>query len=63
MTDATPDSDIDLLVEFEYPSFANYMDLKFFVEDTTGARVDLVMVGALKPRSKDRILREVRYVA
>ncbi|MDF1543276.1 MAG: nucleotidyltransferase family protein [Anaerosomatales bacterium] len=59
----TPDSDIDVLVDFTRPSFDDYMDLKFALEDLTGRSVDLVMVTALKPRLRDRILSEARDVA
>ena len=48
---AGPNSDVDLLVEFQgKPSFDRYMDLKFFLEDTLGQPVDLVTKDALKPR-------------
>ena len=50
---AGPNSDVDLLVEFQgKPSFDRYMDLKFFLEDTLGQSVDLVTKDALKPRLK-----------
>lgn len=56
-------SDIDVLVEFEKgaKTFDNYMDLKFFLEELFGRKVDLVIFDALKPDIKDRVLREVRY--
>ncbi len=41
--EASADSDVDMLVEFEGPAtFAQYMDLKFFLEDLLGCPVDLV---------------------
>lgn len=52
---ARPDSDVDLLVRFERPSFDASMDAKFLLEETLGRRVDLVTEGALKPA-----LRHVR---
>lgn len=33
---AGPDSDIDLLVRFERPTFDAYMDTKFLLEDVLG---------------------------
>ncbi len=49
--EAGPESDIDILVEFDGPAtFDNYIDLKVFLEDTLGAPVDLVMRKALRPR-------------
>lgn len=54
-------SDIDILVEFNKKSFDNYMDLKFFLENLLGAKVDLVISDAVKPRLKPIILGEVVY--
>ena len=59
----SPGSDIDILVEFEVPSFDHYMELKFYLEELLGQTVDLVLKGSLKPALRDRILREVRDVA
>jgi uncharacterized protein len=62
--DARPDSDIDLLVEFQQPaSFDRYMDLKLYLEDLTGRRVDLVTRTALKPRLRTSIEAEAVRVA
>jgi predicted nucleotidyltransferase len=61
--DASPDSDIDILVEFDTPSFDHYMELKFYLEELLGRSVDLVLKGSLKPALRDHILREVRDVA
>jgi hypothetical protein len=57
-------SDVDILVEFKegYKTFDNYMDLKFYLEELLGLRVDLVSKAALKPRLKPYILEEVIYV-
>ncbi len=56
-------SDIDMLIELEdkYETFDNYMDLKYFLEDLFGRKVDLVTVDALRPQLKNDILREVVY--
>lgn len=56
-------SDIDVLIELEqgYETFDNYIDLKYFLEDLFGRKVDLVTVDALRPQLKDDILREVLY--
>jgi len=43
-------SDIDVLVEFEKPTFRNFMDLSFYLEDLFGRKVDLVTVKGLHPR-------------
>ncbi len=53
-------SDIDMLVEFAGPAtFDGYMDLKFFLEDLLGRRVDLVTEKALKPGLRSRIAGEL----
>ncbi len=54
-------SDIDVLVEFEEPTFDRYMDLKFFLEETFGVAVDVVLADTLKPRLKPYIMDEVVY--
>ena len=59
----SPQSDVDVLVEFQTPSFDRYMDLKFHLEELLGRTVDLVLEESLKPALRDRILREVRSVA
>ena len=54
-------SDIDILVEFDEPTFDRYMDLKFFLEDLLGAEVDVVLADTIKPRLIPYILKEVIY--
>ena len=46
---ARPDSDVDLLVRFEQPTFDAYMDTKFLLEEVLGRGVDLVTESTLKP--------------
>ena len=59
-----PDSDIDILVEFEgRATFDRYMELKFFLEELLGAPVDLVTHKALRPSLRPSIEREAIYVA
>ena len=57
-------SDIDILVSFKkgYKDFFNYMRLKYYLEDILCRKVDLVLKDAVKPRLKDKILKEVEYV-
>ena|SRR5271157_3758076 len=59
--EATDSSDLDFLVELEKKTFDNYMDLKFYLEDLFGCKVDLVMKDALKPRLREPILKETIY--
>ncbi|WP_396627480.1 nucleotidyltransferase family protein [Luteitalea sp.] len=62
--DARPDSDVDVLVEFDGPAtFARFMDLKALLEDTLSARVDLVTRAALRSQLQPRIEAEARRVA
>ena len=62
--EASADSDVDMLVEFDGPAtFARFMDLKALLEDSLGARVDLVTRAALRTPSKRRIEAEARRVA
>jgi predicted nucleotidyltransferase len=58
------DSEIDILITFRkgYKDFFNYMRLKYYLEDLLGREVDLVIKEAVKPRLKERIFREVKYV-
>lgn len=58
-----PDSDVDILVEFRrgQETFDHYMDLKFYLEDLFGRKVDLVMKGAIKRRLREYIMDEVVY--
>lgn len=61
---ATPASDVDLLVEFESDrhSFDGFMDLSFFLEELLGRRVELVTPEALSPHIGPHILQEVERV-
>jgi predicted nucleotidyltransferase len=61
---ASPDSDIDVLVDFEEPAtFDRYMDLRIFLEDLTGRRIDLVTRKSLRPQLRPQIEREAIVVA
>lgn len=62
--EAGPESDVDLLVEFEgRATFDGYMELKFFLEGLLGHPVDLVTRRSLKPQLAPNIDREALYVA
>jgi predicted nucleotidyltransferase len=52
-------SDVDVLVEFTKPSFDNFMDIAFFLEDLFGKEVDLVTTGGLSPYIAPFVEREV----
>ena len=62
--EATPASDVDLLVEFEgRPTFATFMDLKALLEDALGVGVDLVTRPALREQLRPQVEAEARRVA
>jgi predicted nucleotidyltransferase len=55
------ESDIDILVEFSEPIGWEFVDLVEFLEKILSRKVDLVTIRALKPRLKEKILKEVVY--
>lgn len=59
--DTEDKSDVDILVEFDKPTFDHYMDLKFYLENLLKRPVDLVIADTVKPRIKPVIDREVAY--
>jgi uncharacterized protein len=61
--EATPESDLDFVVELSEKSFDAYMDLKNFLEELFRSRVDLVTVGSIKPRLLPIIQREAVYAS
>ena len=48
-------------MELAEPTFDNYMDLKFRLEDVLKRPVDLLIADTVKPRIKPIIEREVIY--
>jgi uncharacterized protein len=60
-----PESDIDLLVEFEpaKKTFDAFMELSFFLDDLLRRRVELVTIESLSPYIGPHILKEVEYAA
>ncbi len=56
-------SDLDMLVEFYRTiDLFTFVELEDFLSEVLGVKVDLVMKSALKPRIKDRILKEAVYL-
>ena len=55
-------SDIDILVQFDKTTWANYIGLKFYLEDLLEREVDLVTPKALKPATKPSIDKDLLYV-
>jgi predicted nucleotidyltransferase len=62
--EATSSSDVDLLVEFNRPvGLFGLFALQNHLEDLFGCPVDLGTPESLKPRLKERVLREAIRVA
>jgi len=55
-------SDVDVLVQFEQPTWANYIGLKFYLQDLLGRQVDLVTPKGLKPAVRPSVEKDLLYV-
>lgn len=56
-------SDVDVLVEFVEPvGFFEFLALEDYLSELLSSKVDLVSKKALKPRIRERVLKEVVYV-
>ena len=61
--EAGPQSDVDLLVEFDHQvGLFEFIDVKEFLEDVLGGPVDLGTPESLHPRLRERVLREAVHV-
>jgi uncharacterized protein len=57
--EATQESDLDFVVDFDGTiTFDRYMDLKIFLEDLFGKKIDLAIEDSLKPQIRQKILEE-----
>ena len=57
--EASADSDVDLLVEFDRPiGLFHFFRVQRRLEELPGARVDLVMRDVVKPQLRERIFAE-----
>lgn len=57
--EASAESDVDLLVEFDQrPTFSGYMGLRLFLEDLLGAKVDLITESGLKERARPYVEKD-----
>lgn len=57
--EAGPESDVDVLVEFDEPvGLFTFIGLKLYLEEILGRPVDLATPDALRARMRDRILSE-----
>ncbi|MDX9750237.1 MAG: nucleotidyltransferase family protein [Flavobacteriales bacterium] len=60
--DFRPDSDVDIMVEFEPDADFDYFDLAFDLERIVQRKVDLVMRTAVKPHYMEFIQKDLKYV-
>ncbi len=57
--EANQESDLDFIVNFDGAiTFDRYMDLKIFLEDLFGKKIDLAIEDTLKPQIRAKILEE-----
>ena len=57
-------SDIDIYVEMkkEFKTFDNFMELRFFLEEMLGRKVDLVIKDSIREELKPKIFMEAIHV-
>lgn len=60
--DFTPESDVDIMVEFERPIGIEFIDLADELEGMLNRKVDLATKGAVKPWYMETILPDLKYV-
>ncbi len=61
--EARSDSDVDILVDLEPPvTFDCYMNVKLYLEDHLGTKVDVVMRKSLHPLIRSAVEQEMIYV-
>lgn len=57
----TPRSDIDFLVDFEEPTFDNFIGLNAHLERLFKKKIDLITDGSLSPYIKPYVEKQVRW--
>jgi predicted nucleotidyltransferase len=60
--DVNPDSDVDILVEFEKPIGLDFVLLADELEEILGVKIDLVTPTAIKPTMFEYIKQDLIYV-
>jgi len=61
--ESKPDSDLDVLVEFQgKATFSQYIKLRFYLQDLMGCPVDLVTRKGIRPEMLPSIEKEALYV-
>ncbi|MGA1840713.1 MAG: nucleotidyltransferase family protein [bacterium] len=58
-----PDSDLDILVEFDRPiGFFKFIELEDYLTEKLGIKVEIVTKDAIKPLLKPYIMKDIIYV-
>lgn len=60
--DFTPESDIDIIVDFNQPIGISFIDLADFIEKKMKSKIDLVSLKGIKPQYFKSIEKEIVYV-
>lgn len=60
--DFTPESDVDIMVEFNRPIGIEFIDLADELESLVQRKVDLVTRGSIKDRYMPYILKDLKHV-
>ena len=61
--DETETSDIDILVDYQTaPTLIMLVELRDYLSQLFGIKVDIVTKNGLKPRIRERVLAEVVYI-
>jgi predicted nucleotidyltransferase len=59
----TQTSDVDVLIDYEQaPTLFKLVELRDYLAQVVGVKVDVVTKNGLKPRIRERVLSEVVYV-
>jgi uncharacterized protein len=59
----TEESDVDVLIDYDHaPTLFKLVELRGYLSEVLGTKVDLVTKNGLKPRIRDRVLSEVVYL-
>lgn len=61
--DDRPDSDVDILIEFnEAPGMIEFFSTEEYLENLLNRKIDLVRENAIRPELKDSIMSDVIYI-
>ncbi|KYC43011.1 DNA polymerase beta [Scytonema hofmannii PCC 7110] len=59
----TENSDVDVLIDYEYaPTLFKLVEVRDYLSNLIGMKVDIVTKNGLKPRIREHVLSEVVYV-